>query len=257
MEILHLTGPAPLYTNTFLVLDGAGTAVAVDPAADAQAYLAQLEKHGAKLAAILLTHGHFDHVGAVRALKQATGAPVHLARPDAGARRVLPRAPQDVDVFVQDGMALSFGGLSLRVLATPGHTQGSVCYLCGGTLFSGDTLFDGDVGRTDLAESVPAQMAPSLAKLGREVPPEAQVLPGHESFTTMAAQLANNRWLAAACSCFSAALPAPTRPNSLRACSSPAPSWRKGAVRPASPVCACAKRAPGCCAACARPGNAL
>ena len=94
---------------------------------------------------------------------------------------------------------LSFGGLSLRVLATPGHTQGSVCYLCGGTLFSGDTLFDGDVGRTDLAESVPAQMAPSLAKLGREVPPEAQVLPGHESFTTMAAQLANNRWLAAAC----------------------------------------------------------
>ena len=184
MEILHLTGPAPLYTNTFLVLDGAGTAVAVDPAADAQAYLAQLEKHGAKLAAILLTHGHFDHVGAVRALKQATGAPVHLAR---------------ADVFVQDGMALSFGGLSLRVLATPGHTQGSVCYLCGGTLFSGDTLFDGDVGRTDLAESVPAQMAPSLAKLGREVPPEAQVLPGHESFTTMAAQLANNRWLAAAC----------------------------------------------------------
>ena len=104
-----------------------------------------------------------------------------------------------MDVFVQDGMALSFGGLSLRVLATPGHTQGSVCYLCGGTLFSGDTLFDGDVGRTDLAESVPAQMAPSLAKLGREVPPEAQVLPGHESFTTMAAQLANNRWLAAAC----------------------------------------------------------
>ena len=71
MEILHLTGPAPLYTNTFLVLDGAGTAVAVDPAADAQAYLAQLEKHGAKLAAILLTHGHFGHVGVVRALEQA------------------------------------------------------------------------------------------------------------------------------------------------------------------------------------------
>ena len=92
MEILHLTGPAPLYTNTFLVLDGAGTAVAVDPAADAQAYLAQLEKHGAKLAAILLTHGHFDHVGAVRALKQATGAPVHLARADAGASRMLPLA---------------------------------------------------------------------------------------------------------------------------------------------------------------------
>ena len=76
MEILHITGPAPLYTNTFLALDGAGTAIAIDPAADAAAYLAQLEKHGAGLAAILLTHGHFDHVGAVRALKAATGAPL-------------------------------------------------------------------------------------------------------------------------------------------------------------------------------------
>ena len=199
MEILHITGPAPLYTNTFLALDGAGTAIAIDPAADAAAYLAQLEKHGAGLAAILLTHGHFDHVGAVRARKAATGAPVHLAQPDAGASRMLPLAPQDVDVFVQDGMALSFGGLSLRVIATPGHTRGSVCYLCGDTLFSGDTLFDGDVGRTDLAESVPAQMAQSLARLGREVPPGVQVLPGHEGFTTMAGQLAHNRWLAAAC----------------------------------------------------------
>ena len=138
-------------------------------------------------------------MGAVRALKAATGAPVHLAQPDAGASRMLPLAPQDVDVFVQDGMALSFGGLSLRVIATPGHTRGSVCYLCGDTLFSGDTLFDGDVGRTDLAESVPAQMAQSLARLGREVPPGVQVLPGHEGFTTMAGQLAHNRWLAAAC----------------------------------------------------------
>ena len=84
--------------------------MAVDPAADAQAYWPSWKKHGAKLAAILLTHGHFDHVGAVRALKQATGAPVHLARADAGASRMLPLAPQDVDVFVQDGMALSFGG---------------------------------------------------------------------------------------------------------------------------------------------------
>ena len=192
MEILHITGPAPLYTNTFLALDGAGTAIAIDPAADAAAYLAQLEKHGAGLAAILLTHGHFDHVGAVRALKAATGAPVHLAQPDAGASRMLPLAPQDVDVFVQDGMALSFGGLSLRVIATPGHTRGSVCYLCGDTLFSGDTLFDGDVGRTDLAESVPAQMAQSLARLGREVPPGVQVLPGHEGETRLSEERREN-----------------------------------------------------------------
>ena len=185
MEILHLTGPAPLYTNTFLVLDGAGTAVAVDPAADAQAYLAQLEKHGAKLAAILLTHGHFDHVGAVRALKQATGAPVHLARADAGASRMLPLAPQDVDVFVQDGMALSFGGLSLRVLATPGHTQGSVCYLCGGTLFSGDTLFEESVGRTDFPTGSMGKLVRSVKEKLFVLPEETKVYPGHGDMTTI------------------------------------------------------------------------
>ena len=199
MEILHITGPAPLYTNTFLALDGAGTAVAVDPAANVDQYCRALEQHGAKLAAILLTHGHFDHVGAVLELKQKTGAPVYLARQDAAASRMLPLSEQDVDGFVQDGMALSFGGLTLRVIATPGHTAGSVCYLCEDVLFAGDTLFDGGVGRTDFAESLPEQMMPSLAKLAREVPPDTQVLPGHESFTTMAAQLATNSWLVAAC----------------------------------------------------------
>ena len=195
MEILHITGPAPLYTNTFLALDGAGTAIAIDPAADAAAYLAQLEKHGAGLAAILLTHGHFDHVGAVRALKQATGAPVHLARADAGASRMLPLAPQDVDVFVQDGMALSFGGLSLRVIATPGHSAGSVCLLCGGLLFSGDTLFAGDVGRTDLPGGSWDTLRESLKKLCAAVTENVQVLPGHEEFSTMDRERANNRYL--------------------------------------------------------------
>ena len=195
MEILHITGPAPLYTNTFLALDGAGTAIAIDPAADAAAYLAQLEKHGAGLAAILLTHGHFDHVGAVRALKAATGAPVHLAQPDAGASRMLPLAPQDVDVFVQDGMALSFGGLSLRVIATPGHSAGSVCLLCGGLLFSGDTLFAGDVGRTDLPGGSWDTLRESLKKLCVAVTENVQVLPGHEEFSTMDRERANNRYL--------------------------------------------------------------
>ena len=94
------------------------------------------------------------------------------------ASRMLPLAPQDVDVFVQDGMALSFGGLSLRVLATPGHTQGSVCYLCGGTLFSGDTLFADGYGRTDLPGGSMAELAQSLKALSR-LPREDAIYPGH------------------------------------------------------------------------------
>ena len=91
MQIYHIVGPAPLFTNTFLAVDDAGTAVAVDPAAPVQEYLLGLEKHGAKLAAILLTHGHHDHVGTVAALKESTGAPVYMGREDAhGTRLVLP-----------------------------------------------------------------------------------------------------------------------------------------------------------------------
>ena len=198
MKIYHIPAAPPLYTNTFLLVGENGLAAAVDPAAGAQEYLRLLEQEGARLTHILLTHGHYDHVGAVEELQRKTGAKVWLAPQDACGGELFPFTTPD-NAYADGEEIRVDTDLAFRVIATPGHTRGSVCYLCGDTLFSGDTLFDGDVGRTALAESVPAQMAQSLARLGREVPPGVQVLPGHEGFTTMADQLAHNRWLAAAC----------------------------------------------------------
>lgn len=197
MQIYHIVGPAPLFTNTFLAVDDAGTAVAVDPAAPVQEYLLGLEKHGAKLAAILLTHGHHDHVGTVAALKESTGAPVYMGREDAQGTRLLPLRPGQVEHDLADGDMLTFGQMTFRVLRTPGHSAGSVCYLCDDVLFSGDTLFAGDIGRTDLDNSDPAAMEATMRKLwaafsGGE---DVQVLPGHGEFSQMREELAHNYYL--------------------------------------------------------------
>lgn len=193
MEIFHIPGPAPLFTNTFLVTDGE-IAVAVDPAAAPEAYLAQLEQRGLKLTHILLTHGHHDHVGAAQALRQATGAKVFLAREDALGGRLFPFTAPDEDLA--DGQTLESGALRFRVYRTPGHSQGSVCFLCGDVLFSGDTLFAGDIGRTDLAGGSMADMQRSLEKLCRAIHEDVQVLPGHEEFSTLAAERRGNPYLA-------------------------------------------------------------
>ncbi len=196
MKVLHLNGPVPLYTNTFLVLDEQGAAAAVDPAAPAGRYLELLEKNGAKLTHILLTHGHYDHVGAVRELREKTGARVYLAREDAVGDRLLPLMGSDVDEDYADGGEIAVGSLRFTAYRTPGHSAGSVCLLCGDVLFSGDTLFAGDIGRTDLENSDPQAMRRSLEKLCRAVHGEVQVLPGHEEFSTMEDERAHNPYLA-------------------------------------------------------------
>ena len=190
-----------LETNCYVVYDEASKACAlVDPGAMPQTILDTLEKNELALQKIFLTHAHFDHTGALRALHEKfPDVPIYVNAQDTDETLNMSHGNLVYTDTFLDGDEISMPPLTFRVLATPGHTRGSVCYLCGDTLFSGDTLFDGDVGRTDLAESVPAQMAQSLARPGREVPPGVQVLPGHEGFTTMAAQLAHNRWLAAAC----------------------------------------------------------
>lgn len=196
MEIYHIPGPAPMMTNTYLAVAD-GVAVAVDPAAGAEVYLESLQKHGARLAAILLTHGHYDHVGGAVALKEAAGAPIYMGLADAAGSRLLPLRPEQVDHGLEDGQTLSFGGLRLQVLATPGHSAGSCCFLCGDVLFSGDTLFAGDIGRTDLDNSDPAAMAATLRKLWQAFQDNraVQVLPGHGPFSSMDEELAGNEYL--------------------------------------------------------------
>ena len=194
MKALHVLGPAPLYTNTFLLLGENGHAVAVDPAASAEQYLDLLQKNKAELTDILLTHGHYDHVGAVEELQRKTGAKVWLAPQDACGGELFPFTTPD-NAYADGEEIRVDTDLAFRVIATPGHSAGSVCLLCGGLLFSGDTLFAGDVGRTDLPGGSWDTLRKSLKKLCAAVTENVQVLPGHEEFSTMDRERANNRYL--------------------------------------------------------------
>ena len=142
MKIYHIPAAPPLYTNTFLLVGENGLAAAVDPAAGAQEYLRLLEQEGARLTHILLTHGHYDHVGAVEELQRKTGAKVWLAPQDACGGELFPFTTPD-NAYADGEEIRVDTDLAFRVIATPGHSAGSVCLLCGGLLFSGDTLFAG------------------------------------------------------------------------------------------------------------------
>ncbi|HIX93918.1 MAG TPA: MBL fold metallo-hydrolase [Candidatus Gemmiger excrementipullorum] len=196
MKIQHIPGLAPLYTNTFLLVTDAGHGIVVDPAAAPQAYLDALQAAGASLTHILLTHGHYDHVGAVADLRKATGCQVYMDPADAQGSAMLPLTRDQVDAPWPAGDKLEIDELTFRIYHTPGHTPGSVCLGCGNLLFSGDTLFAGSCGRTDLPGGSVRAMQQSLALLaGLPLPDDTQVLPGHESFTTLGRERRSNPYL--------------------------------------------------------------
>lgn len=200
--------------NAYLVGVGDGKAVVVDPGADAPVLLGALREAGSSLAAVLLTHGHLDHISALPALLAAAPAPVRVAAADAAwcfseRNSLYPyepvlAPPASLAADLADGVELRFGEAVFRVLATPGHSPGSVCFLLEGApgdpaaLFAGDTLFAGSIGRTDFEGGNDAAMAASLRRLA-ELPPETRVLPGHGPATTIALERRRNPYLAVAC----------------------------------------------------------
>ena len=194
MKAFHIVGPAPLCTNTFLLVTDAGHAVAIDPAADASLYEQALEQTGAKLTHSLCTHGHYDHVGAVKQLREKWGCKVYLDPADAKGNSSLPMTESDSGYV--DGGEIKVDELTFKTWHTPGHTPGSWVILCGEMFFTGDTLFHGSIGRTDLPGGSMMQMEESLQKLLElPVPDKARVLPGHEAFSTMADEKRHNYYL--------------------------------------------------------------
>lgn len=194
MNLIHITAPAPLFTNTFLILTQAGHAVAIDPAADPEVYLGRLERENVRLTHILLTHGHYDHVGAVETLQQKTGAEVYVQPEDTGRPPMFP-LPHLGKTYPDDGI-LKIDELEFRVWHTPGHTPGSVCLYCDGVLFSGDTLFAGSCGRVDLPGGSAGDMRRSLAMLAQlPLPGDTKVMPGHEYFSTLGEERRHNPYL--------------------------------------------------------------
>ena len=197
MKLLHLTGPAPYFTNSFLLVSG-GEAAIIDPAPDAARFAPLLEKENARLTHILLTHGHFDHVYGLDSVRAAwPAARLCLFRADAVGTEDRPVKESPEILWLTDGQTLTVGQAELTVLHTPGHTLGSCCWLCEGVLVSGDTLFAGSAGRTDLPGGDWETLMRSLRRLADDptLPDELRVLPGHGAFTTLGLERAQNPYM--------------------------------------------------------------
>lgn len=190
-------------TNTYILRhSGAKTCVVIDPGYDAREILQAAADSGVTVEAILLTHGHFDHVGAVEQIVEQTHCALWMhkadwAQPiDPMSTYFYPLANCDfTDVsFCREGDQIHAAGLTFSVLETPGHTPGSVCYACEDLLFSGDTLFAGSCGRTDLPGGDPAAMQRSLTRLAG-LAQSCRVYPGHGSATTLERERTHNPYL--------------------------------------------------------------
>jgi hydroxyacylglutathione hydrolase len=198
----------PVQENCFLVRqDGAASAFMIDPGEEAEKLLAAVDALGVSLDAILLTHTHFDHVGAVAPVAKATGAPVYCPELETGVLADImsyvpwpgfgPFESYDADHTLAGGERLQIAGFDIDVIFTPGHSPGHVTYALAEerALFSGDVLFQGSIGRTDLPGGDAPTLLRSIESLLDAYPDETVVHPGHMGLTTLGRERASNPFL--------------------------------------------------------------
>lgn len=207
MQIETLT-VGPLQVNCYLVkCASTGDAMVIDPGADAERILASIRRSGATVRWIINTHGHFDHAGANRAVAAVTGAPLVIHELD---RKILAEACQHAAAYglttepsptpqklLQGEEVLIVGELDVRVIVVPGHSPGSICLLTGNHLFSGDALFAGSVGRTDLPGGSHEQLVRGIREKLFCLADETVVHPGHGPATTIGREKRNNPFVGA------------------------------------------------------------
>lgn len=188
----------PVQTNTYFIInDDTGECVIADPAYSPEKIIEAVEKNDLIPAAVILTHGHFDHIAAVKGLLEKWRVPVFASEAEKELLEDV-NLNQSLDAFgygitvkadrlLKDGEEFEAGGITFRCIHTPGHTAGSCCFLIDSmkALISGDTLFEGSIGRTDLPTGDMGTMRKTLGGKIAELPDELEVYPGHGGITTI------------------------------------------------------------------------
>ena len=192
---VHTLALGDYQTNCYIIHDEASTTCCViDPGYAPNTVLDKVEELGLTVEAILLTHGHFDHVGGVKDIAAETGCKVFLCPDDLTMPPMMTAGQLYYTDTYGEGDTLRLAGLTIHVIHTPGHTPGSVCLLSGSALFSGDTLFAGSCGRTDLPGGSWAAIQASLGRLAK-MEADFTVCPGHGESTTLAAEKRYNPYM--------------------------------------------------------------
>ena len=202
MKMFHFKA-GPIAANSYILYNDAGRGFIIDPGGSYKRVSLEAQKLGVTLEAVLLTHGHFDHALAAAEL-QAHGAKVYIHENDAeklsgngnlGYRFGCPFQTLVPDYLLHDGESLSLCGMTVRVIHTPGHTSGGVCFLIDNALFTGDTLFHNSIGRTDLGDGSISELVRSVNQKLFTLPGDYTVYPGHEDFTTLEEERRENPYL--------------------------------------------------------------
>ena len=185
-----------LENNMYLMADEkSGEAVLIDATEDLPEIKETVKKLGVKVLYILLTHGHFDHILGLNSLKKSLNAPAVICKDDLVISDNINEftrlfglpdsVPPKYDMYIKDGDEILLGSYKIKVIHTPGHTEGGVCYLVDGKLFSGDTLFKGSVGRTDLFGGNFNKLSDSIKNKLFKLDDKIEVFPGHGDMTTI------------------------------------------------------------------------
>ena len=197
---------ASFMENTYIVgSEETKECAIIDPGAESDRILEEVEQLGLTVKVVLNTHGHSDHIGAVAAIKEATGATYAIHEGDAELLKqdnqwmaqMVPdfREPPEPDRYVKNGDVIEVGDVKLRVIETPGHTPGGVCYYSDGVVFTGDTLFQGSIGRFDMPGGDGRLLLHGILMRLMVLPTDTKVYPGHGPDSTIAREKLTNPFL--------------------------------------------------------------